>query len=288
MNLTIEEQKQILSNLAVKLLLTGKDFEMVNDSLNDERIRLQFDMDINVDAIRYLAKAKLGLHDYQKTMNNSRIPMLKQNSSAQDIVNYLNWLEQSPYAYHLDDCPTETIWEESVSEEYVNLLKWNSDVIWNHKCEDIHDFIWSNYNPKTDNVKEEIAEEIVEDIIEEITEVIVEDVVKQDEKMVHLLDDLGIHKQSIKRNLKDLNNWISKEEFTERGLDLPFEWINRRTQVYPVSEAEILIAYYLTSHDECVLDNPDDFSPIQVYTAQSKENRHDKAVEIISRIKSNK
>lgn len=77
---------------------------------------------------------------------NNRIPMLKQDASEQDIINYLSWLEQSEFCYHLDDCPSEVNWID-VDEEYVNLLRWNSDIIWNHKCEDIHDFLWTNYNP---------------------------------------------------------------------------------------------------------------------------------------------
>jgi hypothetical protein len=215
-------------------------------------------------------------------MSNSRIPMLKQNSSAQEIIQYLNWLGESDFCYHIDDCPMDIQFETEVSEEYIALLKWNSDIMWNHQCEDINGFLWSNYNPSWNNVDEECSMPIsipVEEIVEE------EEIVKE-EKMVHLSDDLGINKQSIKRNLKDLNDWISAQEFTERGMDLPFEWINRRTQVYPVSEAEILIEYYITSHDECVMDNPEDFSSIEVYTSQAKENRLERARKIISEIKS--
>jgi hypothetical protein len=212
-------------------------------------------------------------------MKDLRIPMLTQNASAQDIINYLNWLGESPYAYHIDDCPTDIIFETEVSEEYIALLKWNSDIMWNHQCEDINGFLWSNYNPSWNNVEEQVVEEIVE----EIAEVVVEEIAKE-VKMVHLSNDLGINKQLIKRNLKDLNDWMSPSEFTERGLDLPFEWINRRTQVYSVEEASILIENYLTSHDECVMENPEDFSSIEVYTATAKDNRLNKAIEILSKI----
>jgi hypothetical protein len=216
-------------------------------------------------------------------MKDLRIPMLTQNASAQDIINYLNWLGESDFCYHIDDCPTDIIFETEVSEEYVNLLKWNSDVMWNHQCEDINGFLWSNYNPSWNNVEEEVVQQVVEEIVEEIAEVVVEEIAKE-VKMVHLSNDLGINKQVIKRNLKDLNDWMSPSEFTERGLDLPFEWINRRTQVYSVEEASILIEEYLTSHDECVMENPEDFSSIEVYTATAKENRLNKAIEILSKI----
>ena len=75
-------------------------------------------------------------------MKDLRIPMLKQDASAQDIINYLNWLEHSPYAYHIDDCPTDIIWEIGTSEEYTNLLKWNHDIMWSRQSAD---FLWLNY-----------------------------------------------------------------------------------------------------------------------------------------------
>ncbi len=61
MKTTIEQQKEILTNVAVELLQKGQDFEMVNDYLKRYAMNSQFDRDINVDAIRYLAKCKLGL-----------------------------------------------------------------------------------------------------------------------------------------------------------------------------------------------------------------------------------
>jgi|APGre2960657404_1045060.scaffolds.fasta_scaffold76846_3 hypothetical protein len=61
MKTTIEQQKEILTNVAVELLQKGQDFKIVNDYLNQYVINSRFDRDINVDAIRYLAKCKLGL-----------------------------------------------------------------------------------------------------------------------------------------------------------------------------------------------------------------------------------
>lgn len=77
-------------------------------------------------------------------MNNSRIPMLKKDASAQDIIQYLNWLQESPYAYHLDESPTDLIWKEEVDEEYINLLEWNHIIMFRRLDSEI---IWSNYNP---------------------------------------------------------------------------------------------------------------------------------------------
>jgi len=61
MKTTIEQQKEILTNVAIQLLQKGQDFEIVNDYLKQYVINSQFDRDINVDAIRYLAKCQLGL-----------------------------------------------------------------------------------------------------------------------------------------------------------------------------------------------------------------------------------
>jgi len=78
-------------------------------------------------------------------MNNSRIPLLKQNASAQDIVNYLNWLWESPFHYHIDECPSDIAWSVEISDEQIKILVWNSDVMWNHNCDDINAFLWDNY-----------------------------------------------------------------------------------------------------------------------------------------------
>ena len=61
MKTTIEQQKEILTNFAIELLQKGQDFEIVNQQLRQYVINSQFDRDINVDAVRYLAKCQLGL-----------------------------------------------------------------------------------------------------------------------------------------------------------------------------------------------------------------------------------
>lgn len=75
-------------------------------------------------------------------MKNLRIPMLKKDASAQEIINYLHWLERSPYAYHIDESPLDYEWSEEVSEEHRNLLHWNSEVMWERQSAD---FLWANY-----------------------------------------------------------------------------------------------------------------------------------------------
>ncbi len=75
-------------------------------------------------------------------MKDLRIPMLKQDASAQDIINYLTWLEHSPYAYHIDESPLDIDWSIEIDEEHINLLSWNSEVMWSRQSAE---FLWLNY-----------------------------------------------------------------------------------------------------------------------------------------------
>ena len=63
-NLIIEEQKAELRLLALDLLKNGHDFEIVNDALKSVVIERNYSKNINVDAIRFLAKYELDLHKH--------------------------------------------------------------------------------------------------------------------------------------------------------------------------------------------------------------------------------
>ena len=63
---TIEQQMEILKWFALDLLKHGKDTEEVNNVLNFVVFDRDYSTDINVNAIRLLAKEELGLHDHQK------------------------------------------------------------------------------------------------------------------------------------------------------------------------------------------------------------------------------
>ncbi len=82
------------------------------------------------------------------------------------------------------------------------------------------------------------------------------------EKRYHLLRDLGVYKASIRNNY-------------ESG-DLQYEYpqvrqlLDRRTQSYTLTELDELSCWLWTSHDDCVLENSDDYLPIQYYTAKAK------------------
>jgi hypothetical protein len=100
---------------------------------------------------------------------------------------------------------------------------------------------------------------------------------------LHIYNDLGIYKNAIKQQIKDYLDMLSTDEANERGLTEAAALINKRTQMYTSTEAECLISWYISSHDECVVDNPEDFHPLQIHTATAKIARYDKAY---SKIKS--
>ena len=62
---TTNEQMGILRLIALDELKKGKDFDEVNNLLKSIVFDRNYSQDINVDAIRFLAKEELGLHDYQ-------------------------------------------------------------------------------------------------------------------------------------------------------------------------------------------------------------------------------
>jgi hypothetical protein len=94
---------------------------------------------------------------------------------------------------------------------------------------------------------------------------------------LHIYNDLGIYKNAIKQQIKDYLDMLSTDEANERGLTQAAELINKRTQMYTPEEAGHLISWYVSSHDDCVVENPEDFHPLQVYTATEKFARYDKA-----------
>jgi hypothetical protein len=94
---------------------------------------------------------------------------------------------------------------------------------------------------------------------------------------LHIYNDLGIYKNAIKQQIKDYLDMLSTDEANERGLTEAAELINKRTQMYTLEESNRLISWYISSHDECVVDNPEDFHPLQIHTATEKMARFDKA-----------
>ena len=112
-------------------------------------------------------------------------------------------------------------------------------------------------------------------------------IIKENMK-VHLYNDLKISKATVLRIVKEsIDNFNSVDELM---LDNPEifvvkELLERRGQSYTIQEALMILPYYITSHDECVYDNEEDFSSIEVYTVSQKIKRFDAAKTALDSLK---
>ena len=90
--------------------------------------------------------------------------------------------------------------------------------------------------------------------------------------MYHLKNDLGLHKQVLKNIFKEQYGEICEAEKAERGLNIVEALLHRRGQEYRAIEVlKIINTAYFTSHDECVLDNEEDYTNVEVATSKKKE-----------------
>jgi len=103
-------------------------------------------------------------------------------------------------------------------------------------------------------------------------------------KTIHLTNDLKIQKSTMKRIIKDSCEGLSQTDIVERKLNVVQDLLNRRGLVYSLDEAQFLIDYYLTSHDECVMENEEDYNALDVYRAKSKEKKLNEMKKIIQNI----
>ena len=92
-------------------------------------------------------------------------------------------------------------------------------------------------------------------------------------KTFHLLGDFGLRKATVKRNFED----------NDRGpeLDNVRQLLARPTQQYTLEEVRILSGFFCSAHDECVEENQDDFTPLEIWTAKRKIQRADKACKVL-------
>ena len=103
--------------------------------------------------------------------------------------------------------------------------------------------------------------------------------------LVKLKKDLNIYKSSIRANVDAFVEEVGlKDERMESVMDV-LTLLQQRGDKYTIAEAELLIQWYITSHDECVWDNPDDFNSLQVYAANKKIEKFEKAQSILETLK---
>lgn len=100
---------------------------------------------------------------------------------------------------------------------------------------------------------------------------------------VHLKNDLGLNKATIRKSYEADGEYLRPEEHTERGFDIIKELLDRRTQYYTLEEARELAGIYCSSHDHCVIDNTGfgDFSAVEEYVSNQKYDKMEAALRII-------
>jgi hypothetical protein len=78
----------------------------------------------------------------------------------------------------------------------------------------------------------------------------------------HLQYDVGIYKATLKRNFYD----------NDRGpeLDPVKVLIERPGQYYTLAELDLLKGFFCTAHDECVAENPEDYTALEVSVVRRK------------------
>jgi hypothetical protein len=81
----------------------------------------------------------------------------------------------------------------------------------------------------------------------------------------HLTNDWGINKDVLKRNFED----------NDRGpeFELDGQLIFQRGQNYTLPEICVMLGWLTTSHDDCVLDCPEEYSALEVYQVKQKIKR---------------
>ena len=102
---------------------------------------------------------------------------------------------------------------------------------------------------------------------------------------VKLKKDLNIYKSSIRHAIDRFVEEVGTEDERMEEVMDALTLLHKRGDKYTISEAELLIEWYINSHDECVWDNPDDFSALQVYAANKKIEKYNKAKSILETLK---
>lgn len=70
------------------------------------------------------------------------VPKLSLNPDEEEVIRYLSWLNNSKFAYHIDDTPYDIVFNFEISLMDLIILQGNHMIMWWH-----HDstFLWDNY-----------------------------------------------------------------------------------------------------------------------------------------------
>jgi hypothetical protein len=73
-----------------------------------------------------------------------RVKVLPIGSTLEEVKEYLKWLANSQFDYHIDDDPRDIIWNgvDRITQDEIDQLVRNSKRMWNY-CS--AEFLWDNY-----------------------------------------------------------------------------------------------------------------------------------------------
>jgi hypothetical protein len=101
--------------------------------------------------------------------------------------------------------------------------------------------------------------------------------IEQHVENLHLqLSTLGMNKKTMLNNYHD-NDW-------PRCFDLDLALMKDRRQQYSIPELCIMHDWLTVSHDDCVLDFPEDFTPLEVHNARRRKEKQAKVAEALALI----
>ncbi len=99
------------------------------------------------------------------------------------------------------------------------------------------------------------------------------------EQVYHLSSDIGLIKQSLKNRLRTRYDRDGDgDEWYERCKVL----ISRHGQWYTLGELDDLAALTSSAHDTCVLEHPEDYSPVEVYVSERNEETERRVYKLLA------
>jgi hypothetical protein len=102
---------------------------------------------------------------------------------------------------------------------------------------------------------------------------------------ISLKKDLGITKNAIRIQIDRFANEVgTQDERWESAMDA-MTILKDRGDICNLDEAELLVSWYVSAHDECVWENEEDYSALEVYQAKKKLERQENAMKIIESLR---
>tara|TARA_R110001599_G_scaffold299537_3_gene504553 strand:+ start:6751 stop:7077 length:327 start_codon:yes stop_codon:yes gene_type:complete len=102
---------------------------------------------------------------------------------------------------------------------------------------------------------------------------------------ISLKKDLGISKNAIRIQIDRFAAEVgTQDERWESAMDA-MTILKDRGDICNLDEAELLISWYVSSHDECVWENEEDYSALEAFQAIKKIERQENAMKILETLR---